>query len=680
MILTQQQQQVLKDIKKFMEGNASVFILRGYAGTGKTTMIKQIADYISRNKGRRVVLMAPTGRAARVLQAKTGYQANTIHKSIYSGNILVQNDVQDLADTEYKLHFAISNVPEELVVAIVDEASMLCSRKMEHELFVFGTDNLMNDLLTFVRPSFGGKVIFVGDPAQLPPVGEPESQALNAEFFANKGLGVMQAELTEILRQTGDSVILKNAMQIRDLLKTDKRNRMVFEEKKDDVESLASGELMKKYMEARRQSGKNNCVIICFSNHAASEYNKAIRKELYGEEHPDLKVGDVLLIVQNNYRLDRMNGEFVPVLQVGEKVRQSAPVYVQEGGVKVRKEITLEFVQVTVTNGYNEPTSCMLLLDLLNNGKPSLEIDEQRALYINFRMRNPKLKPRTQEFREKLKQDQYFNCLKAKYGYAVTGHKCQGGEWGKVFVDYSGRTGLSNDCLRWAYTATTRARKTLYFTNLPHITPFAKFRIEPVQQCAKINEECRIIGNVEHSPFHSSAAPDYLHAKWMCISRNMEGTPYRIDRIDSRPYQEIYYIQTPDGIERYDIRYKKGGIFMKAVPQIPSVHSSQITMMLDDERTMPLTFGYIPSDETHECLYSLIRSACDGLGILITNVVEHKEDYSVIYYFRTSDSLSYIKIYISDMDFVTYAKPMSMLGKEDKELNVLIGEIQNHCE
>lgn len=674
--LTIQQQQVLNKIKEFMKNDASVFILRGYAGTGKTTMVKQIADYVSQERG--VELMAPTGRAARVLQTKTGRAANTIHKTIYSSAALLTKDVQDVAESEFKLCFPIK-INDGNIVAIVDEASMLCSLKKTQEIFTFGTDNLMDDLLTYVRPSFGGKVIFVGDPMQLPPVGESVSNALNTDFFEQKGLKVMQAELTEVLRQTGDSVILKNAMQIRNLLKKEKRNRLVFEEKRGDMVSLPSGELLKKYIETRKQTKKDDSVIICFSNRSASKYNKDIRKELYCEEKPELQVGDILLVNQNNYRLDIMNGEFVPVLYVGKKVRQYAPVYVQEGGNKIRKVIELEFVHIQVFNSQNERQDCMLLLDLLNNEKPALGIDEQRALFINFRIRNPNLKPRTEEFTNALMADPYFNCLKAKYGYAVTGHKCQGGEWYNVFIDYSGRTGLSDDCLRWAYTATTRARKSLYFTNLPHITPFTKFRIDPIQQCTKINEECRIIGKIEYSPFHDVTAPNYLHAKWMCINNNMTWTPYKIDKVESKPYQEIYYIKTPDGVERYSIRYKKGGIFQKAVPQTLSAHSVMVSMLLNDERAMPLIFNYVPSDEIHEKLYNLIRSACDGLTIQITNVAEH-EDYSVNFYFRTSNSLSYIKIYINGSGFVTYAKPMSLLGKDDKELAILIEEIQNHFE
>ena len=217
MELTTQQNIVFEQIKVFLNSDASVFILRGYAGTGKTTMVKVIADYIEKN--RKLIMMAPTGRAARVLATKTGHEAVTIHKAIYAKAHVEPKKVKDVAESEFKFVFPINQSENGgNIVAIVDEASMVCSRKIEHELFMFGTDNQMDDLLTFVRPNFGGKVIFVGDPAQLPPVGESVSNALRAEYFQEKGLKVIEAELTEVLRQKNDSVILKNAMMIRDLL------------------------------------------------------------------------------------------------------------------------------------------------------------------------------------------------------------------------------------------------------------------------------------------------------------------------------------------------------------------------------------------------------------------------------------------------------------------------------
>lgn len=676
MILTRQQQQVFDSIKEFMNGDASVFILRGYAGTGKTTMVKVIADYLAQSRD--VYLMAPTGRAARVLAAKTDRPAVTIHKAIYEKACVVSKNVKDVAESEFEFIFPVrKNEHGGKIIAIVDEASMVCSRKIEHELFVFGTDNLMEDLLEFVRPDFGGKVIFVGDPAQLPPVGENVSNALRAAYFEERGLKVVEAELTEVLRQKGDSIILKNAMMIRDLLKKEKRNCLVFEEKDNDVETVSPDKFLSKYLDYRKQSGKHDSVVICYSNRAASKYNSDIRASLYGGDMP-LQVNDILLITQNNYRLGRMNGEFVPVLEIGARTQQSAPVYAQVGSERKRINITINFVQVVVPDGDGNPMLCMLIEDLLTSDKASISIDENRALYINFCMRNPHLKQGTQAFADALMSDVYYNAIRAKYGYAVTGHKCQGGEWGKVFVDYTDRTGLNDDSLRWAYTATTRAQKTLYVTNLPHVTPFDKFRIEPIQKCSNMSSECRFIGDVEPTPFHAENTENYLKAKYHCILYNMEGTPYSVLSVISKPYLEIYQIQTPSGNDRFDIRYKAGGIFLPAAPASRNEYTQLVLMLLNDERMIPFIFDYTPSDDIHEKLYNMIRSACDGLSVQITNVVEHPEDYSVIYYMRTNASYSYIKVYIDRNGFVTYAKPMSMLGAEDNELAAVINEISNH--
>lgn len=676
MELTNQQNKVFEQIKVFLNSDASVFILRGYAGTGKTTMVKVIADYIEQT--RQLAMMAPTGRAARVLAMKTGHTATTIHKAIYSKAHVEPKKVKNIAESEFKFVFSINNSENGgNIVAIVDEASMVCSRKIEHELFMFGTDNLMEDLLTFVRPNFGGKVIFVGDPAQLPPVGESVSNALRAEYFKEKGLKVIEAELTEVLRQKDDSVILKNAMMIRDLLNKDKRNQLIFEEQKDDVETVPSEQFLDKYLNYRKESGKHDSVIICHSNKSANRYNRDIRKSLYGGDVP-LQENDILLITQNNYRLDRMNGEFVPVLSIGERIQQSAPVYAQIGGKKERIVITLNFIKVTVPNGDGNPIPCMLLEDLLTSDTATISIDENRALYINFCMRNPNLKQGTESFAEALLNDEYYNAIRAKYGYAVTGHKCQGGEWGKVFVDYTGRTELDDDSLRWAYTATTRAQKTLYVTNLPHITPFSKFRIEPIQKCKNIAPECRILNEVPPTPFHNKNVDNGIRAKYHCIAKNMEYTPYRIISVQSRPYLEIYNIQTPDGVDRYDLFYKAGDIFQPAKAASPNQHTPLIEIMLNDEQGMSYKYNYIPSDESHCKLLDLIRSACDTISVQITNVVEHAEDFSTTYYMRTSGTFSYIKVYVNSNGFITYAKPMSLKGKDDGELSEIIEIINSH--
>ena len=364
MTLTPSQQIVFSQIKDFVQSDANVFILRGYAGTGKTTMIKAVVDELSKHF--LVALMAPTGRAARVLASKTGHRACTIHRSIYRKAVIIEKGSEDIAETDIKYSFPIVENQQQ-IIAIVDEASMLCSRTIQQELFQFGTDNLMDDLLTYVRPSFGGKIIFVGDPAQLPPVGESVSNALKRDFFVKKGFKVMETELTEILRQSGDSAILKNAMRIRELLSSDVRNNLVFEEKDSEVELIQYGQLLDRYISDNKTTQSKDSVVICFSNQRAYEYNKVIREALYGLPDPPLKVGDVLMVVQNNYALDKMNGEFVRVLDVGETIRQSAPVFVQNGGTKERRVLDLDFIRIKIDNGFGVPTSVLLLLDLLNN-------------------------------------------------------------------------------------------------------------------------------------------------------------------------------------------------------------------------------------------------------------------------------------------------------------------------
>jgi hypothetical protein len=190
--------------------------------------------------------------------------------------------------------------------------------------------------------------------------------------------------------------------------------------------------------------------------------------------------------------------------------------------------------------------------------------------------------------------------------------------------------------------------------------------------------ECRIVGAVEPTPFHGDNSENYLKTKYHCIMYNMKGTPYSVVSVISKPYLEVYQIQTPCGIDRFDIRYKMGGIFHPAIPVSRNEHTSLVLMLLNDERSLPFVFDYTPSDDIRERLFNMIRSACDGLSVQITNVVEHPEDYSVVYYMRTSNSYSYIRVYIDKNNFVTYAKPMSMLGTEDSELAAVIKEISNH--
>ena len=223
-----------------------MMLMRGSAGTGKTSLVSAMVQTLV-SLHQKVVLMAPTGRAARVLLKKTGCEACTIHKGIYDKSHYVIKEVKDIAESSYKVVFGIKN-DNMLPIVIVDEASMVSSKKAEHELFEFGTSILLDDLLTFVKPSFGGKVIFIGDPAQLPPVGDNHSCALDEDFFKDKGLKCEVGHLTQVLRQGGESTILKNAMKIRDIINSGQRNKLAFEEKDGEVVSLNANNVVDKYL------------------------------------------------------------------------------------------------------------------------------------------------------------------------------------------------------------------------------------------------------------------------------------------------------------------------------------------------------------------------------------------------------------------------------------------------
>ena len=670
--LTSTQESVFKQVKEFLKSDAPVFILKGYAGTGKTTMVRHIVNYISQSLNKEPCLMAPTGRAARVLAKKTGCKASTIHRAIYSTKHYEVKEAEDVAESGFKIIFQI-NVSDDNTIAIVDEASMVSSKKTEHELLQFGTGVLIDDLLTFVRPSFSGKIIFVGDPAQLPPVGDNQSCALSEKYFEKMGLKYETAKLTDVLRQNGESMILKDAMMVRNLLSSEKRNRLEFHEKNGEVESIEPQRVVDKYISLGTDAASGGSVIVAYSNRMVTDYNQEVRRRIYGSDLP-LQKGDSLMVVRNNYSLNLMNGDFTKVVSLGRTESLSAPVYVQKGGRRERVIITIDFQNATVLNDDDEPIECKLILSLLDNIQPSLGVDQQKALYINFCMRNARLKPGNQPFTEALKKDPYYNALQVKYGYAVTGHKCQGGEWNVVFVDYSNRTGLDNDSLRWNYTATTRAQHTLYITNLPHITPFDKFYIDTISKMSKVSPEFRKFRKIEDSPFHTTGAPDFLLAKCQCIRHNMQYSPYRILSIESRPYRETYTIETPDGTERFDLTYKGSGAFHKAVRlQEATCHTALIEAKLNNEELMPTICDYIPSDDTHKQLYAYIRSACDSLNIKLINAVEHADSYYTMFYFVTSGTISSLQVYNDAKGFIKRAHPASFAGTDDKKLQELIG-------
>lgn len=670
MVLTKQQQGVLDSIKEFLNSDVSVFILKGYAGTGKTTMISHIIEEVAKLE-MTPLLMAPTGRAARVLEAKTKHGASTIHRRIYELDTIETQENSD--DIRYIFPLKDEEDQARDHICIVDESSMIGTREVRNELFEFGSGSLLNDLLAFAALHRGGKIIFIGDPMQLPPVGDNVSNALDESFFKENGIKVMVAELTDVVRQNEGSAILGNAMKVRTLLESAQRNNLVFDRQENEVIDIEGYNMSKQLLDLYPKPEIGQSVIITYSNRQARDYNYAIREILYPKEK-QIVIGDILQVVSNNYQLDVMNGDFVKVTDVvGETEYQSAPVYVTVERERVRQNITLAFRNVRVQLDNGKEVSCKIIENMLDDTDANLTFLQIQALYINFCMRNPGLKRNSQQFKELLKGDPYYNALRVKYGYAITGHKSQGGEWHTVFVDYSGRTGLKEDCLRWTYTVTTRASHVLYGCNMPNVTPMSKLRVAPIIKVGKPREEYLSFTDVPETPFHSKEAPNFLKAKYWAVSDELKHEGLMIKKVESKNYCEWYYIE--DDVKHellIQCYYNKACLFTNYQVSGHFETGHKLLSLMQIRVTPLCSFRYVPYTATLRTLYNQVSSICSDLKVTITNIVEHLTHYYVCYYFQGSGNYACIQFYINKDGFINHAQPSSDLGTEDEILNKII--------
>ncbi|MEG1723545.1 MAG: AAA family ATPase [Bacteroidales bacterium] len=684
---TPEQQEAFYALYDFLQNDSQIFILKGYAGTGKTTMIRALINYAS-TLHRELHLMAPTGRAAKILHDKTGYNATTIHRAIYSLQRLEIKNIQqeDIADRSIRYIFPIRGTnpeKEEAVntdnlLLIIDEASMISSKKSEQEYFSFGSDIVLNDLLTFAHFHKGGKVIFIGDPAQLPPVGDNQSCAMSPEWMQEKGYTVESFSLTNVIRQGSDSTILLNATSIRNLLDQKQRSELIFKTKEGEVESVKSmdvAELYAQYFPA--PSLQNSGVVISYSNKLAKLYNDKIREKLQPGKK-DISEGDILMVVQNRYggEIDLFNGDMLQVISVDSAPEpREIPVYITIDGKKERKKINLTFrdVRLQTNDGSIIPTK--IIESLLCNEYPSLNPKEINALYIDFCIRNSKLKESTEEFWKALKADPYFNALRVKYGYAITCHKAQGGEWKKGFVDYSGRLGLNNDALRWCYTATTRFSERLFGIHLPTLSPMDKLKFSPIAKVNKPLAEAFIQETPEETPFHQPDSLACKKSKYHQVCEALFDTPYELDRVKSNPYMEEYYILIGGNTCRFDAIHDGNGYFKPFVSKSNSDEANRVANILNTPPPADYTINYQPSSSGLERLQQKMIAACIELDIAITNIVEHTENYYVNYYLKTSGSFSFIQFYFKANGILTQAMPKSDQGQEDEKLNLLIQKL-----
>ena len=450
---TSEQENVLNLLAGFLlrPSGDTVFLLKGYAGTGKTSLVSALVRTLD-GLQQKCVLLAPTGRAAKVFSGYAGHPAYTIHKKIYRQ----RSFSGDMGS------FALNDNLTTHTLYIVDEASMIANEGSLSGT-AFGTGRLLDDLVHFVYSGQGCRLLLLGDTAQLPPVGEGLSPALFAEALRGYGLDVVEAELTQVVRQGGESGILWNATRLRRLIADDECWSLpkVRVTSFADIRVLPGDELVDALEHCYGADGMDETIVICRSNKRANIYNNGIRAQLLWREE-ELESGDLLMVAKNNYYWTERekqsdflaNGETAVV----RRVRRTRELY----GFRFA-DVALVFPDCN-----DLELEATVLLDTLHSDSPSLARAEQERLF-NAVLEDYADLPRKAERMKKLKADPYYNALQVKYAYAVTCHKAQGGQWKNVFLDqgYLSEEYLTPDYFRWLYTAFTRATGTLYLVNYP---------------------------------------------------------------------------------------------------------------------------------------------------------------------------------------------------------------------
>ncbi|GFR90933.1 ATP-dependent exodeoxyribonuclease [Elysia marginata] len=442
------QQVVIKALSDFLTTEApnSVFILKGYAGTGKTTIIKTLVKSLGQLK-KKTVLIAPTGRAAKVVTSYAKSKASTIHHKIYFANSQKGGVVK----------FTLQKNNQKNTVYIVDEASMI-SNASSGDSRLFESGSIMEDLFSYIFSHHSNRLIFIGDVAQLPPVNSHNSPALNRDSVTLFTDGeVREVELDNVVRQATHSGILYNATIIREQLQ---HNRKLFRFNIGnfrDIQRLQdSYEIENAIVDSYEKYGKEDTCIIVYSNKTANLYNKQVRTKIL-EFDSEIVVGDYLMVVKNNYFWLPENSESGFIAN-GDIVRVEA--------IKSFKNLYgFRFAEVTIKllDYPNQPPfDTVLLLDTIESVSPSLSYEDNNRLYTEV-MEDYDNEPSKYKKFMKVKKNRYYNALQVKFSYAITCHKAQGGQWRSVIVQQSYLPeGVTQQYLRWLYTAVTRASEQLY--------------------------------------------------------------------------------------------------------------------------------------------------------------------------------------------------------------------------
>ena len=427
----------------FNKKKVNIFLLKGYAGTGKTTLMKTLVENLYHNK-MSFCLLAPTGRAAKVLSKYTERKASTIHKKIYYSKVDKSGN--------FKSTLKINKTKNS--VFIIDEASMISDFSNSNDLLK--KKSFLKDIIDFIDFKNNSKLIFIGDTAQLPPVNQTISPALDSDFLKNfYNLKVNEYEISDVVRQAEESGILYNATDIRNCIIN---NELNFKFKKfNDILTLTDGfEIQESIENSFNKIGIDNSIIIVRSNKRANQYNQQIRKTILSHDHKVCN-GDLLMVTKNNYFWTSSDSE-IPFLANGDIV-EILEIH------RIRELYGFEFAEVKIkmVDYVNQPPfDTIIILNTLDSDLPSLSYDQSNLLYQEVQKDYLNIKSKYKRFL-KTKENPFFNALHVKFSYAITCHKAQGGQWPVVFIEKPYlKDGPNIDYMRWLYTAVTRAESKLY--------------------------------------------------------------------------------------------------------------------------------------------------------------------------------------------------------------------------
>jgi exodeoxyribonuclease-5 len=446
----------------FAKGDKEAFVLRGFAGTGKTSLVGALVQTLHQIH-QPTVLMAPTGRAAKVFSIYAATEAYTIHKRIYRSKSFAG------VDTSFDASFN----PCSHTLFIVDEASMIGNDGLDGSMF--GTGRLLDDLIQFVYNGRKCRLLLVGDTAQLPPVGEEESPALSTNVLQGYGLNVHQATLTQVVRQGDQSGVLWNATRLRKIILSPTPDALPRIKLSGfaDIRQLPGNELVDALQDAYTHAGKDDTIVITRSNKRAILYNRGIRSQILGYEE-EVSSGDRLMIAKNNYYwTERAQHDVADV----EEQHSAHFDFIANGDTAVvrrmrhyRDRYGFRFADAVLTfPDYGDyELNAVVLLDSLQSEAPALTAEQNNQFFSAIEQDYVDV-PRKADRMKQLKENVYFNALQAKYAYAITCHKAQGGQWNQVFLDQGYMTDemISPEYFRWLYTAFTRSTGTLYLVNWP---------------------------------------------------------------------------------------------------------------------------------------------------------------------------------------------------------------------